>query len=117
MCACHGLMAPGEQTADAASLTRGWGTQVWVNAMSKTSDTNVDRKRVDGKILLKDNDLIEIGQRQFIFHSLHPDAAPGSAKVPVFVPPAVPTSPLATCSNARRFWRPTAPALWVGGRI
>ena len=54
--------------------------QVWVNAMSKTSDTTVDRKRVDGKILLKDNDLIEIGQRQFIFHSLFPDA-PGSAKV------------------------------------
>jgi pSer/pThr/pTyr-binding forkhead associated (FHA) protein len=48
--------------------------------MSKTSDTTVDRKRVDGRILLKDNDLIEIGQRQFIFHSLFPDA-PGSAKV------------------------------------
>ncbi len=56
---------------------------MWVNALSNTSDTNVDHKRVTGKILLKDNDLIEIGQRQFIFHSLHPDPAPGSAKVPL----------------------------------
>jgi hypothetical protein len=37
----------------------------------------VDNKPVVDKILLKDNDLIEIGQRKFIFHSLEP----GSAKV------------------------------------
>ena len=48
-----------------------------MNALSHTSDTTVDNKRVDDKILLKDNDLIEIGQRKFIFHSL----SPGSAKV------------------------------------
>jgi len=56
--------------------------QVWVNALSTTSDTNVSKKRVDGKILLQDDDLIEIGQRQFIFHSLFPiEKAPGSAMV------------------------------------
>ena len=82
-----------------------WGTQVWVNALSNTSDTNVDRKRVDGKILLKDNDLIEIGQRQFIFHSLHPDAAPGSAKVPLHVPHHCAPRPL----------RPEAPTLCAVG--
>lgn len=43
----------------------------------------MDNKRVDDKILLKDNDLIEIGQRKFIFHSLSPESAPGSAKVVV----------------------------------
>ena len=53
--------------------------QVWVNALSKSSDTNVAKKPVAGKILLQDNDLIEIGQRQFIFHRNFD--APGSAKV------------------------------------
>ena len=56
--------------------------QVWVNVLSHTSDTMVDGERVEDKILLKDNDLIEIGQRKFIFHSLNPEAGPGSAKVP-----------------------------------
>ena len=56
--------------------------QVWVNALSHTSDTNVDHKPVVDKILLKDNDLIEIGQRKFIFHSLEP----GSAKVAAHEP-------------------------------
>jgi hypothetical protein len=55
--------------------------QVWVNPLSHTSDTMVDEERVEGKILLKDNDLIEIGQRKFIFHSLNPEAGSGSAKV------------------------------------
>ena len=49
-----------------------------MNALSKSSDTNVAKKPVAGKILLQDNDLIEIGQRQFIFHR-HFDA-PGLAK-------------------------------------
>ena len=53
--------------------------QVWVNALSTSSDTNVAKKPVTGKILLQDNDLIEIGQRQFIFHRNFD--APGSAKV------------------------------------
>ena len=53
--------------------------QVWVNALSTSSDTNVAKKPVAGKILLQDNDLIEIGQRQFIFHRNFD--APGSAKV------------------------------------
>ena len=35
-------------------------------------NTTVNNTRVDDKILLKDNDLIEIGQRKFIFHSLTP---------------------------------------------
>ena len=55
---------------------------MWVNALSSTSDTNVANKRVDGKILLQDDDLIEIGQRKFIFHALAgSDKIPGSAKV------------------------------------
>ena len=47
-------------------LTRVW--QVWVNSLSKSLDTVVAQKRVSGKILLQDNDRIEIGERQFIFH-------------------------------------------------
>ena len=50
-----------------------------MNALSKSSDTNVAKKPVAGKILLQDNDLIEIGQRQLIFHRNFD--APGSAKV------------------------------------
>jgi pSer/pThr/pTyr-binding forkhead associated (FHA) protein len=54
--------------------------QVWVNSLSKTSDTNVCNKPVDGKILLKHNDLLEIGQRKFIFHANNiPEKLPGSA--------------------------------------
>jgi pSer/pThr/pTyr-binding forkhead associated (FHA) protein len=54
--------------------------QVWVNSLSKSSDTNVCNKPVDGKILLKDNDLLEIGQRKFIFHANNiPEKLPGSA--------------------------------------
>ena len=54
--------------------------QVWVNALSKCSETNVCNKPVDGKILLKDNDLLEIGQRKFIFHANNiPEKLPGSA--------------------------------------
>lgn len=56
--------------------------QVWVNALSSTSDTLVAKKRVAERISLKDGDLIEIGQRQFIFHSLfEKKGAPGSAEV------------------------------------
>lgn len=43
-----------------------------MNALSHKSDTTVDNKRVDDQIQLKDNNLIEIGQRKFIFHSLTP---------------------------------------------
>ena len=53
-----------------------------MNALSKLSDTSVSQKRVSGKLLLQDNDLIEIGQRRFIFHSL--EKAPGSAKVFIY---------------------------------
>lgn len=59
-----------------------------MNALSQSSDTSVDNKRVNGKILLQDNDLIEIGQRAFIFHALESsDKVPGSAKVSALSPP------------------------------
>jgi len=82
-----------------------------VNALSTTSDTNVSKKRVDGKILLQDDDLIEIGQRQFIFHSLFPnEKAPGSAMVSFHTLYAISTHhPAHSWFTARMWLRCRAP--------
>jgi len=60
-----------------AEITVDEKQQVWVRSLSKTAETKVDQTMVT-ETMLKDGNMIGIGDRFFIYHSNFND--PGSAK-------------------------------------